>query len=173
MLGLQLASTLFVAGVIAPQAQVLSSFIETNKVDQTSLLADNTTRITFAWPLANYQISQFFRVYHPAVDLTAETGEPVMAIGDGVVETTIVSNWGYGNHVVIRHDNGYISLYAHLSAILVKAGDKVTQGTQIGTVGTSGWSTGSHLHLEIRGPEGRVNPLEVLPSKETQIATRS
>lgn len=173
MLGLQLASTVFVAGVIAPQAHIMSSAFATNQLNQTSLLAQNTTEVTFAWPLNSYQISQPYRFYHPAIDLTTSTEDPVMAIAGGVVETIIISNWGYGKHVIIRHDNGYISLYAHLSNILVKAGDRVNQGLKIGNVGTSGWSTGAHLHLEIRGPEGTVNPLEVLPSLETQNATKS
>lgn len=164
MLGLQLASTMFVAGVIAPQADTIFLASATNQLNQASLLTQNITEITFAWPLNNYQISQYYRFYHPALDLTASAEEPVLAIGDGVVESTVVSNWGYGKHVIIKHDNGYFSLYAHLSKILVKAGDKITQGQIIGTVGSSGWSTGTHLHLEIRSSEGAVDPLEILPA---------
>lgn len=173
VLGLQLTSTMFVAGVLVPQAHIISSAFATNQLSQTTLLAQNTTQVTFAWPLNTYQISQNYRFYHPAIDLTISLEDPVLAIADGAVETTVISNWGYGKHIIIRHDNGYLSLYAHLSKIFVKAGDRITQGFQIGTVGISGWSTGPHLHFEIRGPEGSLNPLEVLPSQETQAATKS
>lgn len=167
VIGVQLASTMFIAGIVVPQAQFFTSAVVTNSENETTLLAQNTqTEITFIWPVASYLISQGYRFYHPGIDLTATYDDPVLAIADGNVETVVSSNWGYGKHVIIKHDNGYYSLYAHLSNIVVNRGDKVTQGAVIGNVGTSGWSTGSHLHLEIHGPEGTMDPIEVLPSTE-------
>ncbi len=165
IIGLQLASTIFVAGVVVPQADFISSKVYANGLNQKILVTQNTqTQITFKWPLTNYQISQQYRFCHPGLDLTTSYDDGVLAIADGTVEETTVLSWGYGRYIIIKHDNGYSSLYAHLSKILIQVGDHITQGQTIGTVGSSGWSTGTHLHIEIRSPEGTVNPLEVLPT---------
>lgn len=172
LIGVQLASTTFIAGIVIPQAHSFTSVLATNNQTETVLLAQNTqTEVTFIWPLSFYQISQGYRIYHPGIDLSTTYDDPVSAIADGKVEAIINSNWGYGKHIIIRHDNGYLSLYAHLSQIKVNQGDRVTQGMVIGNVGTSGWSTGSHLHLEIHGPEGTIDPIDVLPSLPTQNKT--
>lgn len=169
LVGLQLASTMFIAAVAVPEASFFTSAVEVNNKTETVLLSQNTqTQITFIWPLASFQISQQYSFYHPGIDLTTSFDDPVLAIADGAVEATVISNWGYGKHVILRHDNGHASLYAHLDQILVKVGDRVAQGSVIGKVGTSGWSTGSHLHLEIHNNEGTINPIEVLPSLENQ-----
>lgn len=166
---MQLASTVFVASVVIPQADYISSKVYTDNLVQNTLLAQNTqTEITFQWPLNTYQISQQYSFYHPALDLSTTYDDPVYAIADGIVESTTISAWGYGRYILISHNNAYYSLYAHLSKILIKAADQIKQGQVIGTIGTSGWSTGPHLHLEIKGPDGMVNPLEVLPKLETQ-----
>lgn len=163
--GFQLTSAFLLAGVIFPQLQIVSSAVVSQQFNQNLPISDNLTEKTFIWPLENYQISQNFRFYHPAIDLSAKTGTPVLAIGNGTVEKVSNTNWGYGHHIIIRHENGYFSLYAHLEKIFVKNQDKITQGLPIGTVGLSGWTSGPHLHLEIRGPEDFINPLEVLPSQ--------
>lgn len=166
-IGIQLTSTMFLAGIIIPQAQLISSNITANSMTATTVVLESTkTEVTYTWPLNSYKISQKYQFYHPGVDLRAPYEDPVMTIAKGKVEATTTSNWGYGRYIIVRHENGYASLYAHLSEILVKPEDEVDKGKVIGKVGTSGWSTGSHLHLEIRGPEGTINPLEVLPSSE-------
>jgi len=88
-----------------------------------------------------------------AVDLAAPIGTPILASADGQVIISRFGGWngGYGNYIVIRHTNGTQTLYAHASKINVSAGDAVSQGDVIGAVGSSGKSTGSHLHFEIRG----------------------
>jgi murein DD-endopeptidase MepM/ murein hydrolase activator NlpD len=93
---------------------------------------------------------------HNAVDLAAENhqiGQKVMAAADGQVIISRDSGWngGYGSYIVVKHDNGTETLYAHLSATDVNVGDEVTQGETIGAMGTTGDSTGPHLHFEIRG----------------------
>ncbi|MFH0804388.1 MAG: peptidoglycan DD-metalloendopeptidase family protein [Candidatus Zambryskibacteria bacterium] len=87
------------------------------------------------------------------VDLAAPIGTPLLASADGEVIIARAGGWngGYGNYIVIRHSNGTQTLYAHASKINVSAGDSVKQGNVIGSVGTSGKSTGPHVHFEIRG----------------------
>lgn len=98
--------------------------------------------------------------FHKALDIAAHRGTDIFAAAAGKVITAKYSS-SYGNHVVILHDNGYSTLYAHASKLLVSVGDKVEQGTVIALVGTTGYSTGNHLHFEIIKPDGktRVNPM--------------
>lgn len=86
---------------------------------------------------------------HRAVDYVASAGTPIRAVGDGVVEIAGWSPVGYGNMTKIRHNTVYSTLYAHQSKILVKKGERVNQGQVIGYVGSTGFSTGPHLHLEM------------------------
>jgi murein DD-endopeptidase MepM/ murein hydrolase activator NlpD len=86
---------------------------------------------------------------HLGVDYGAPTGTPVRSVGDGVVEFAGVQN-GFGNVVIIKHGNSAETVYAHLSRINVKSGEKVEQGEHIGAVGSTGWATGPHLHFEFR-----------------------
>ncbi len=127
------------------------------------LAFETTTKPSYIWPLDEYQLSQGYSGFHPGIDLSAPLEYPVKAINDGIVESIIVTNWGYGRHIIVRHDSGYVSLYAHLAKVLVSSGDTVSQGQVIGMVGVSGWSTGSHLHLEVRTYQGEsINPIEIL-----------
>jgi murein DD-endopeptidase MepM/ murein hydrolase activator NlpD len=90
---------------------------------------------------------------HNGVDLASYSGAPIYAAAAGEVIIAKASGWngGYGNYVVIRHANGTQTLYAHLLKVQVSAGTRVSQGDQIGTMGNTGKSTGTHLHFEIRG----------------------
>lgn len=90
------------------------------------------------------------RRIHQGADIDLETGEPIYATFDGRVRITTYVRYGYGNLVVIRHDNGLETYYAHLSEINVKPNQWVTAGQVIGKGGNTGRSTGSHLHYEIR-----------------------
>lgn len=90
------------------------------------------------------------RRIHQGTDIDLETGEPIYATFDGRVRITTYVRYGYGNLVVIRHDNGLETYYAHLSEINVKPNQWVTAGQVIGKGGNTGRSTGSHLHYEIR-----------------------
>ncbi len=92
------------------------------------------------------------------VDLAAPVGTPFMASASGDIIVARASGWngGYGNYIVIRHDNGTQTLYAHASSVIVGMGQRVVQGQVIGYVGSTGRSTGAHLHFEIRG--GPRNP---------------
>jgi murein DD-endopeptidase MepM/ murein hydrolase activator NlpD len=116
----------------------------------------------FVWPTAGY-VTQGFMRYHPAVDIARATGTPVKAADSGYVVAAGWSNDGYGNNIVIDHGNGYQTLYGHLSKIFVKVGDSVARGSQIGQMGSTGRSTGPHLHFEIRRNGVRLNPISFLP----------
>tara|TARA_R110001592_G_scaffold325782_3_gene606114 strand:+ start:38054 stop:38917 length:864 start_codon:yes stop_codon:yes gene_type:complete len=98
------------------------------------------------------------RKMHTGMDFTAPTGTHIFATGDGVVESVISSKRGYGNHIVIKHQFGYKTRYAHMSRFNVKKGQKVKRGDIIGFVGNTGSSTGPHLHYEVEKDNRKVNP---------------
>lgn len=118
---------------------------------------------SFMWPTSFQQISTYFSWWHPGIDMSNRAAPPVSASDGG---TVIVAGWpdnyGYGNRVVIDHGNGYQSLYAHLSNVYVSAGQRVSKGQSIGQMGSTGRSTGTHLHLELRYKGIAVNPLAIL-----------
>ncbi len=101
---------------------------------------------------------------HRAIDYAAAIGTPIRAVGDGVVTFAGWSSIGYGNFTKIRHNATYSTNYAHQSKIIVKVGQRVKQGQIIGYVGSTGYSTGPHLHFEMVKNGQKINPLkEVLP----------
>lgn len=118
----------------------------------------------FIWPSDNRYLSgNDFWSGHLAIDIAAATGAPIYASDAGVV---VYSGWnsnGYGNVVMIDHMNGYHTLYAHLSSINVSCGSNVGQGNVVGRAGSTGNSTGPHLHFEVRYFGGFLNPWTVLP----------
>ena len=100
--------------------------------------------------------------FHDGVDFRADIGTTVMASLDGVVEV-VSQNWLYGKFIIIKHYNGYKTLYGHLNSYNVKKGDKVTRGRKIAESGNTGNSTGPHLHFGAYDKNGKgVNPLELL-----------
>lgn len=101
------------------------------------------------------------RSFHSGIDLAAPTGTSVKATLDGKIAETGF-NRIFGNYIIITHDRGYQSLYGHLSAVYVKRGQYVTQGTVVGAVGNTGYSTGPHLHLSIYKNGNLINPFSVL-----------
>ena len=131
----------------------------------------------YMWPLPGwYSISSPFgyRINpvsgraqnHGGIDIPASGGTPILAAKSGQVITSVYgsgSYWSYGNYVVIDHGNGNSTLYAHMSSRAVSEGQMVTQGQVIGYVGTTGNSTGNHLHLEIRVGGQRVDPEAKFP----------
>jgi len=116
----------------------------------------------FGWP-ATGDLAQYFSWYHPGIDISNLGGGPIRASDAG---TVVVAGWpdshGYGNRVEINHGNGYLTRYAHMSAIYVSVGQKIARGDVIGMMGSTGRSTGIHLHLEIRKDGVALNPLGVL-----------
>jgi murein DD-endopeptidase MepM/ murein hydrolase activator NlpD len=116
----------------------------------------------FGWP-ASGQISQGYWDRHRALDIAAWLGAPVLAADSGYVVAAGWDDTGYGRVVLIDHGNGYQTLYAHLDKYYVEAGDSVAKGEQIGEMGSTGNSTGPHLHFEIRNNGVQRNPYGFLP----------
>ena len=100
-----------------------------------------------------------FKKEHAGIDFSAETGTPVLAAADGTV-TGAGFTAGYGNYVIIDHEEGCSTVYAHMEDILTEVGETVKKGDQIGTVGSTGRSTGPHLHFELRIDGEPVDPSE-------------
>ena len=129
-------------------------------------LTPNAGQVTalgvFVWP-ASGRISQGFVWYHKGIDIANSSGPEILAADSGTIR---IAGWpdngGYGNRVVIDHGNGYETLYGHLSHIYVTPGQTVKRGDTIGKMGSTGRSTGTHLHLEIRRNGVTTNPLEFL-----------
>jgi len=119
---------------------------------------------TFVWPAANRFLSgNDYWDGHLAIDIAAATGAPVFAADSGVVVYAAAIGGGYGNMIMIDHGNGYHTVYAHLSQFAVRCGQSVFQGNTIGYAGSTGNSTGPHLHFEVRYLGGFINPWHVLP----------
>ena len=116
----------------------------------------------FIWPTQG-KITQNYAWYHQGLDIANKASPNVLAADSGRVT---VAGWpdksGYGNRVVIDHGNGYVTLYGHLTQIYVTPGQYVNRGEPVGKMGTTGRSTGIHLHFEVRKGSSRLNPLSFL-----------
>ena len=116
---------------------------------------------SFVWPTTERVISGYnFTAIHPGIDIGGSAGNAVYASDSGVVVYAGWSNYGYGNLLVIDHGNGWQTAYAHLSAIGVGCGQSVTRGIMVAGVGSTGNSTGSHLHFEMSYYGVKVNPFD-------------
>jgi LysM repeat protein len=112
----------------------------------------SSTKGYYAWPVSGGRKTQGLHGNN-GIDIGAPAGTPILASADGTVIISRLGGWngGYGNYIVIKHDNGTQTLYAHTSSVSVDAGQKVSKGQKIGGVGSTGKSTGNHLHFEVRG----------------------
>jgi murein DD-endopeptidase MepM/ murein hydrolase activator NlpD len=135
----------------------------------------------FQWPVDYREITQPFGCtdligepysascathhVHTGIDIAAPMGAPIYAAADGVVVSAGWNLGGYGNRTIIAHSGGYTTTYNHQSAILVSAGDTVRQGQLIGQIGSTGYSTGPHLHFEILLNDGFQDPCTLLPGQ--------
>ena len=130
---------------------------------------------SFLWPLTGYtRISSYFGMrthpitgkykLHTGIDLPAPKGTPILSANHGTV-IRAEYNTAYGNYVMVDHGGNKKTLYAHMSKMLVKKGDVVSKGQKIGEVGTTGYSTGNHLHFEIIINGSQVNPLNYFTLK--------
>jgi murein DD-endopeptidase MepM/ murein hydrolase activator NlpD len=133
--------------------------------------------LTLSWPMAGAKVTQRFgptdffmepplgpyRHFHAGVDMAAPFGTTVMSAADGVVVAVGHTRVGYGNYVVVAHGGGIMTLYGHLLETNVEVGDKVLRGQRVGLEGSTGWSTGAHVHFELRVNDAVVDPLPYLP----------
>jgi murein DD-endopeptidase MepM/ murein hydrolase activator NlpD len=159
--GLIAGQFLMVPGGIKP-------YVAKSVVSYSGPVPSRATRGTgrFGWPVSG-RITQKYWTRHPGIDIAAPKGTPIFAADAGYVT---FAGWdrervSYGNMILINHGNGYVTRYAHLSAFVVTAGDSVKKGQLIGRVGSTGNSTGPHLHFEIIRNGARLNPYSVLPGR--------
>ena len=113
------------------------------------------------WPTEGHTITQYFSWRHTGLDIANRVGTPLYASEDGTVEFSGWSN-GYGNNVVINHGGGKKTRYAHASKLFVKVGEKVDRGEQIAAMGSTGNSTGPHVHFEVMLNGVKYNPLSYI-----------
>ncbi len=116
---------------------------------------------SFIWPTSG-GVTQYPIWYHMALDIASGGSPPIIAADGGTVTYAGCIDWGYGCHIIIDHGNGYQSLYGHMSQLLASPGQVVGKGSQIGVMGSTGRSTGPHLHFEIRQGGALLNPLSFL-----------
>jgi hypothetical protein len=125
---------------------------------------------TLRWPVENGQVGRGWgsgeRGYHRAVDIGGKTGAAVSAAAPGVVGYVGNELRGYGNVVMVVHPGGWVTLYAHNRKMLVRAGDRVQQGQQLATLGSTGRSTGPHVHFELIYRGRNCDPLPFVPQDE-------
>jgi murein DD-endopeptidase MepM/ murein hydrolase activator NlpD len=129
------------------------------------------SRVTSGFAMRMHPILQRMRA-HSGVDYAAPTGTPVRSVGDGVVDFAGWQN-GYGNVVQIKHGNERSTVYAHLSRIDVRVGQRVEQGARLGAVGATGWATGPHLHFEFRVAGTYQDPQLVAKAAEQAVLDAS
>lgn len=131
-----------------------------------------TTTNTFMWPLLGELTAGFgWRIHpisgerklHKGIDIAAPIGTPIFASGEGIVKEASWDDGGYGNLVTILHPDGSETLYAHNNRIFVTKGQRVSQGQPIAEVGSTGRSTGPHLHFEVLQQNKLLDPIELLP----------
>lgn len=116
----------------------------------------------FIWPTSG-DLTQYFRWYHPAIDIANKGAPDILAADSGTVLVAgMPDRWGYGIRILIDHGNGYQTLYAHLSQVYVQPGQTVVRGNAIGKMGSSGRSTGIHLHFEVHKNGAAQDPLGFL-----------
>ncbi len=145
-------------GIIRTSTTTTRTVVTTLTPDAGSVSATGS----FIWP-ASGGISQGYSFYHKALDISNRGGGPILSADAGVVTVAgWVDNSGYGNRVIVDHGNGYTTLYAHMSSISVRVGQRVNRGNVLGQMGSTGRSTGTHLHFEIRQGGALLNPLTFL-----------
>jgi murein DD-endopeptidase MepM/ murein hydrolase activator NlpD len=160
LLGLNLVAVTLVASSTLP-----GNFNLTNNQPDPRLVArlsQFTTQKTVIRPLVSFDLSQGYSFFHQGADLRVPIGTPVNPIIEGTVKLVQNDRGGYGRHVIIDHGHGFESLYAHLSQVNVQVGEGVTHQTVLGLSGSTGSSTGPHLHLETRENNRSFDPLILL-----------
>jgi len=115
----------------------------------------------FIWPIGGVVTSEYgprWGSFHPGIDIAGPNGGPIVAARSGVVIYAAYNDGGYGNYVIIDHGDGFVTAYAHQSRLAVKEGQSVSQGQVVGYEGSTGFSTGPHLHFEVRSGGSARDP---------------
>ena len=155
------------------QLNVLASLIFDHQLEQNSVPSRMPIRNTYITSGFGGRADPFDggSAFHKGVDFHANVGDPVMSVADGVVSYAGVRG-GYGNVVEVDHGNGYVTRYAHNSRLVVKVGDLVRAGQQVAKAGSSGRSTGAHVHFEVWADGRVVNPRKFLGDTNTPVGRR-
>lgn len=160
--GFNLAAVVLFTGVVSTPFSAFNQTQALETVTMTAELEQLTTEHGVRIPLDSFIVRQGYSTFHRGVDLDGNLGDPVYPIMGGKVEAVFLSRFSYGNHVIVNHGSGFKSLYAHLAKIVVETEQEVDKNTVLGTVGSTGWSTGSHLHFEVYENGRTFNPLVIL-----------
>lgn len=153
-----------------------SLYVQSKSFDEVFELAKNKKELLASipaiQPVANkdltriasgfgYRIHPIYktRIMHQGIDFTAPVGTEIYSTGNGTVGRVEYDGRGYGNNVIINHGYGYLTLYAHMSKVAVRQGQKINRGDVIGYVGNTGSSTGPHLHYEVIRNNNKINPI--------------
>lgn len=147
------------AGERAPTTRVADVLAPSNVKKPQDLDAKDLPKTRLLWPTSGRVITQYYGWQHTGVDIDGDYSSPLYASADGVVETAGWNSGGYGLQIVVDHGNGMRTRYAHASKMFVKVGDAVKRGQVIAMMGTTGRSTGTHLHYEVYVNNKRANPL--------------
>ena len=152
------------SNLIIPDGVKPAAKITTHTTPSSIFTAPKTTNTNtkLLWPTNAHRITQYYWWRHAAIDIGAPSGTPIYASESGTVETSGWSRGGYGYYIIINHGNGIKTLYAHASKLLVRKGENVSRGQTIMLMGNTGWSTGPHLHFEVRVNGYKQNPLSYI-----------
>ncbi|MBB3824617.1 murein DD-endopeptidase MepM/ murein hydrolase activator NlpD [Xanthomonas arboricola] len=155
------------------QLNVLASLMFDHQLEQNAVPSRMPIRNTYITSGFGGRADPFDggSAFHKGVDFHANVGDPVMSVADGVVSYAGVRG-GYGNVVEVDHGNGYVTRYAHNSRLVVKVGDLVRAGQQVARAGSSGRSTGAHVHFEVWADGRVVNPRKFLGDTNTPVGRR-
>ncbi|WP_166767935.1 M23 family metallopeptidase [Xanthomonas arboricola] len=155
------------------QLNVLAALMFDHQLEQNSVPSRMPIRNTYITSGFGGRADPFDggSAFHKGVDFHANVGDPVMSVADGVVSYAGVRG-GYGNVVEVDHGNGYVTRYAHNSRLVVKVGDLVRAGQQVARAGSSGRSTGAHVHFEVWADGRVVNPRKFLGDTNTPVGRR-
>lgn len=155
------------------QLNVLASLMFDHQLEQNSVPSRMPIRNTYITSGFGGRADPFDggSAFHKGVDFHANVGDPVMSVADGVVSYAGVRG-GYGNVVEVDHGNGYVTRYAHNSRLVVKVGDLVRAGQRVAKAGSSGRSTGAHVHFEVWADGRVVNPRKFLGDTNTPVGRR-
>ena len=151
---------LYIPGGIKP-ATIRSSYTPRNTTANNTYSPPTDTGTKLLWPVISHRITQYYHWGHHGLDVGDKKGNPIYASESGKVERS-AWNRGYGYNIIINHGNGLKTLYAHANSLLVKAGETVSRGQSIALIGSTGWSTGPHIHYEVIVNGYKQNPLNYI-----------
>jgi murein DD-endopeptidase MepM/ murein hydrolase activator NlpD len=147
--------------LIVPDGEMPAEIISPRNMASTPNAGVVSATGNWIWPVQG-TITQLFKAWHKGLDIANHSAPMILAADSGTVVHASWDSSGYGNMVMIDHGNGYRTLYGHLQKFAVSVGQTVKRGDVLGQMGSTGRSTGTHLHFEVRTDAGNLNPQSVL-----------